>query len=142
MIRRLDSPAASGGFEVTEAGTLEDLFDGARRALLMTMLERPPERGERERVAQLSAPDLETLLARWIDELACFVRRDGFVPVRAELRIRGTGEESFSLHARLAGAPLDLEGHGRQGEVESATSRGVDMTSGNGRWYARVLLES
>jgi hypothetical protein len=43
MIRMLDH-TADVGFEL-EAPTLEDLFDEARQALLMTMFEEPPKRG-------------------------------------------------------------------------------------------------
>ena len=140
MIRMLDH-TADVGFEVAQAQTLEDLFDGARRALLVTMFERPPERGEEERVERLSAPDLETLLVRWINELVFFVQGDGFVPVRAGLRIREAGEGGFSLEARLAGAPLDLEGYGWQGEIKSATFHGLDVTSGSEGWYTRMILD-
>jgi SHS2 domain-containing protein len=60
MIRMLDH-TADVGFEVVEAPTLEDLFDETRQALLMTVFEESPERGEDEDSVWLSAPDLETL---------------------------------------------------------------------------------
>src|SRR3712207_5401850 len=100
MIRMLDH-TADVGFEVAQAPTLESLFDEARRALLMTMFEEPPERGEEKRSARLSAPDPETLLVRWINELVFFIQGDGFVPVRADIRVRETGEGSLALEAGL-----------------------------------------
>ena len=111
MIRMLDH-TADVGFEVAEAPRLEDLFDEARQALLMTVFEEPPEGGEYEDSVRLSAPDLETLLVRWINELVFLVQGDGFVPADADLRIKEAGEEGFSLEARLTGAPLNLEGYG------------------------------
>ena len=57
---------ADVGFELG-ASTLEDLFDEARRALLMVVFERPPEVGEDEAEILLSAPDRETLLVRWLN---------------------------------------------------------------------------
>src|SRR5918994_3348489 len=111
MIRMLDH-TADVGFEVVEAPTLEDLFDEARQALLMTVFEESPERGEDEDSVRLSAPDLETLLVRWINELVFFIQGDGFVPVSADLRIQRDEVEGFYLTARLTGAPLDLEGYG------------------------------
>jgi SHS2 domain-containing protein len=137
MIRMLDH-TADVGFEVG-APTLETLFDEARRALLMTMFERPPERGEGERPVRLSAPDLETLMVRWINELVYLVQGDGFVPVRADIRI--SGEEGLSLEALLAGAPLDLEGYGWQGEIKSATFHGLDVVHTSEGWNARVILD-
>ena len=139
MIRMLDH-TADVGFEM-EAPTLESLFDEARRALVMTVFEQPPERGEDEDSVRLSAPNLETLLVRWINELVFFIQGDGFVPVRADIEIREAGEGSFSLEARLAGAPLDLEGYGWQGEIKSATFHGLEVTRGGEGWQAQVILD-
>jgi SHS2 domain-containing protein len=140
MIRMLDH-TADVGFEVVEAPTLEDLFDEARQALLMTVFERPPKKGEEERPVRLSAPDLETLLVRWINEIVFFIQGDGFVPIGADIRIQEAGNGSFSLEARLTGAPLDLEGYGWQGEIKSATFHGLDVTSESGGWRARTILD-
>ncbi len=139
MIRMLDH-TADVGFEI-EAPTLETLFDEARRALVMTVFEQPPERGEDEDSVRLLAPNLETLLVRWINELIFFIQGNGFVTVRAEIEIREAGEGSFSLEARLAGAPLDLEGYGWQGEIKSATFHGLEVTRGGEGWQAQVILD-
>jgi len=139
MIRMLDH-TADVGFEL-EAPTLEDLFDEARRALLVTMFEEPPEGGEREHVVRLWASDRETLLVRWINELVFLVQDEGFVPVLADVRIEETGGGAFSLETSLTGAPLDLEGHGWRGEVKSATFHGLDVARGGEGWQARVILD-
>jgi SHS2 domain-containing protein len=140
MIRMLDH-TADVGFEVVEASTLENLFDEARQALLMTVFEEAPERGENEDSVRLSAPDLETLLVRWINELVFFIQGDEFVPVSADLRIQGDEEEGFYLTARLTGAPLDLEGYRWQGEIKSATFHGLEVTRGSSGWRAQVILD-
>jgi SHS2 domain-containing protein len=139
MIRMLDH-TADVGFEL-EAPTLEDLFDEARQALLVTMFEEPPEGGEREHVVRLWASDREALLVRWINELVFLVQDEGFVPVLADVRIEETGGGAFSLETSLTGAPLDLEGHGWQGEVKSATFHGLDVARGGEGWQARVILD-
>lgn len=139
MIRMLDH-TADVGFEL-EAPSLESLFDEARQALLLTMFERPPESREDEGSVRLSAPDLETLLVRWINELVFLVQDEGFVPAGADLRIREDSEEGFSLEAHLASAPLDLEGHGWQGEIKSATYHGLDVIRGGDYWQVRVILD-
>jgi SHS2 domain-containing protein len=140
MIRMFDH-TADVGFEVVEASTLENLFDEARQALLMTVFEESPERGENEDSVRFSAPDLETLLVRWINELVFSIQGDGFVPVSADLRIQGDEEEGFYLTARLTGAPLDLEGYGWQGEIKSATFHGLEVTRGSSGWRAQVILD-
>jgi SHS2 domain-containing protein len=139
MIRMFDH-TADVGFEL-EAPTLEVLFEEAPRALLMTVFERPPEKGESEHSVQLTAPDLETLLVRWINELVFLVQDDGFVPIHSGVRIEVLGGEDFSLEASLIGAPLDLEGHGWQGEIKSATFHGLDVRQAGEDWRARVILD-
>jgi SHS2 domain-containing protein len=139
MIRMLDH-TADVGFEL-ETPSLEALFDEARRALFMTIFERPPECGEEENSVRLTAPDLETLLVRWINELVFLMQGDGFVPVHSDVGIEVSGGEDFSLEASLTGAPLDLEGHGWLGEIKSATYHGLDVRQGDEGWQARVILD-
>src|SRR5215211_7583154 len=139
MIRMMDH-TADVGFELA-APSLERLFDEARQALLMTMFERPPDSGEDEGSMRLSAPDLETLLVRWINELVFFVQDEGFVPTGSDLRIGEAGEEGLSLEASLTGVPLDLGDHGWQGEIKSATFHGLDVRRGREGWQARVILD-
>ncbi len=140
MIRMLDH-TADIGFEVAEAPTLEALFDEARRALLMTVFEAPPESGEGENPIQLSAPDLETLLVRWVNELVFTIQDDGFVPIGAEIQVREDADEGFHLEGRLTGTPLDLEGHGWQGEIKSATFHGLHVTRESEGWRAQMILD-
>ncbi len=140
MIRMLDH-TADVGFEVAEAPTLENLFDEARQALLMTVFEEPPEGGEYEDSVRLSAPDLETLLVRWINELVFLIQGDGFVPTGAEMRIEEADERGFFLEACLTGASLDLEGYGWQGEIKSATFHGLEVTRDSSGWRAQMILD-
>jgi SHS2 domain-containing protein len=139
MIRMFDH-TADVGFEL-ETPTLESLFEEALLALLMTVFERPPESGEHEDSVRLSAPDLETLLVRWINELVFLIQGDGFVPVHSNVRIEESGGEDFSLEASLTGAPLDLERHGWQGEIKSATFHGLGVKQSGEYWQARVILD-
>ncbi len=139
MIEMLDH-TADVGFGL-RAPTLEELFEEARRALLMVVFERPPEEGKEENEIRLSAPDLETLLVRWLNELTYLVQDAGFVPVGAEIRIQKTDGMSLSLEARLAGAPRLLEEYGWQGEIKSATFHGLDIANDDEGWHARVILD-
>ncbi len=139
MIEMLDH-TADVGFGL-RASTLEELFEEARRALLMVVFERPPEEGKEEDEIRLSAPDLETLLVRWLNELTYLVQDAGFIPVGAEIRIQKTGGMGLSLEARLAGAPLLLEEYGWQGEIKSATFHGLDIAKDDEGWHARVILD-
>lgn len=139
VIEMLDH-TADVGFDLG-ASTLEDLFDEARRALLMVAFERPPQDGELEREIYLSAPDRETLLVRWLNELAYLIQDVGFVPVGASIRLDETGGAGRSLRASLAGAPVLLEEYGWQGEIKSATFHGLDVSNDDEGWHARVILD-
>ena len=140
MIRILDH-TADVGFEVAEAPSLEALFDEARQALLMMVFERSPEEGEGEELVRLLSPDLETLLVRWINELAFFIQGDSFVPTGVEMQIEEDDEGGFLLKARLTGAPLDLEGYDWQGEIKSATFHGLEVIRERSGWRAQVILD-
>ena len=88
-----------------------------------------------------SAPDLETLLVRWINELIYLVQEAGFVPASAKVGVREDGAEAFSVDAYFAGSPLDLEGYGWQGEVKSTTFHGLAVVYEEERWRAQVILD-
>jgi SHS2 domain-containing protein len=139
MIEMLDH-TADVGFEL-KAPTLEELFDEARRALLMVVFERPPEEGGDEGEIRLSSPNRETLLVRWLNELTYLIQDTGFVPTGAKIKIQETGGTHLSLVASLAGAPLDLEEYGWQGEIKSATFHGLDIANDDEGWHARVILD-
>jgi SHS2 domain-containing protein len=139
MIEMLDH-TADVGFDLG-ASTLEGLFDEARRALLMVAFERPPQDGGEEREVRLSAPDRETLLVRWLNELTYLIQDKGFVPASARIRLEETGLAGSSLIASLTGAPALLEEYGWQGEIKSATFHGLDVSSDDEGWHARVILD-
>ena len=139
MIEMLDH-TADVGFELG-ASTLEELFDEGRQGLLMVVFERPPRKGEDGRQIRLFAPDYETLLVRWLNELTYLIQDTGFVPTGAEIEIHKTEGTDLSLRASLAGAPLDLEEYGWQGEIKSATFHGLNVANDDEGWHARVILD-
>jgi SHS2 domain-containing protein len=139
MIEMLDH-TADVGFELG-ASTLEELFDEGRQGLLIVMFERPPQNGEEGRRVRLFAPDYETLLVRWLNELTYLIQDTGFVPTGAEIEIQKTGRTDLSLEASLVGAPLDLEEYGWQGEIKSATFHGLHVAYDDEGWHARVILD-
>jgi SHS2 domain-containing protein len=136
VIRMLDH-TADVGFEV-EAPSVEGLLEEALGGLLQVMFEAPPqEGGAEERTVELSAPDLETLLVRWLNELTFLVQGEGFVPVCAEVRVG----EGPSLRARLRGVPLDVARYGWQGEIKGATFHGLEVVRRDGALHAWVILD-
>jgi SHS2 domain-containing protein len=81
---------------------------------------------------RVSASDLPTLLAEWLNELVYLAEADGFVPervVRMEL-----GETS--LEATVAGqrsVPRNV--------VKAVTYNRLEIEETDGAWWARVVMD-
>ena len=138
-LRMLDH-TADVGFEV-EAGSLPALFEGAAKGLLQVMFEGPleAEPGDEHRL-RLEAESLETLLVRWLDELAYLVQTRGEVPLEAEVSLDRT-PAGWRLEARLATAPFDRVADRFAGEVKAATYHGLEIKQTGDRYRARVILD-
>lgn len=137
MVKPLDH-TADVGF-LLEAESLEGLFQAALKGLLSVMFQSPPEGGRRQRRIALEAEDLETLLVRYLNELIYLVQTKGFVPGKAQVKVRPQ-EGGYRLEATLFGEPFQ-EGFGFQGEVKSATFHGLKVEKEGGRWRAQVILD-
>ncbi|MDI3317108.1 MAG: archease [Bacillota bacterium] len=128
-----------------EAEGLPALFATVAEATLALLLERPPSGGRGRRRVLLSAPDLEGLLVRWVDEILFLVQTRAFVPARCSVRLEGPGPEGgWRLEARLAGSRLDRVAMGFRGEVKAATRHRLSVareTTAGGRWRARLFLD-
>jgi len=131
---------ADVGFEV-EAGSLAGVFEAAAAALLHVLFEgRLPRQGRRGERLALTAPDLETLMVRWLDELIYRVQTLGEVPVRTRVRLGAVPEEQ-RLEAELDLLPFE-EAHDRfAGEVKAATYHALEIKQIDGRYRARVILD-
>lgn len=138
-LRMLDH-TADVGFEV-EAGSLAALFEGAAKGLLEVMFEGPLEaEPDGERRLRLEAESLETLLVRWLDELAYLVQTRGEVPLGTEVLL-GRTPAGWRLEARLATVPFDRVADRFAGEVKAATYHGLEIEQAGGRYRARVILD-
>jgi len=131
---------ADVGFEVT-AASLAGVFEGAARALLGVIFEggSPAAKGERKEI-ELEAPELETLLVRWLDELIYRVQTLGEVPVQTRVRLE-PGEAGWRLSAELEVVPFARLANRFAGEVKAATYHGLRIEQEDGHWRARVILD-
>ncbi|WP_457632107.1 archease [Oceanithermus desulfurans] len=137
---RMLEHTADVGFEV-EADSLGGVFEAAAAALLRVLFEGElPRRGcRRERLA-LAAPDLETLMVRWLDELIYRVQTRGEVPVRTRVRLTAA-PEGRRLEAELDLLPFEEVRDRFAGEVKAATYHGLVVEEAEGRFRARVILD-
>ncbi len=130
---------ADVGF-VVRARSLPGLFYWAARGLLAELFEGPLPPGKEVRTLRLEAPDSETLLVRFLNELIYLVQTRGLVPSGFTLGI-GPGGEGCKLFARLLVLPFDAVAERFLGEVKSATFHGLRIEKEGGLYRASVVLD-
>lgn len=120
--------------------TLEALFAAAADALLAATLANPEDVAPREREPlQLSEPDVELLLLRFLNELI-FLRDARRLLLRAGgLRIECNGEAR--LAGELVGERIDPARHRLEADVKAATAHGLRIERAGAGWRASVTLD-
>ena len=86
---------------------------------------------ELERVVELEARDLPTLLALWLEELVFLADTEALVPERAEIVLVGSSLRAV-VHGRR-GTPRPL--------VKAVTLHRLHFAPEDGRWLGRVVLD-
>jgi SHS2 domain-containing protein len=127
---------ADTGIEV-EAGSLEELFEGAATAMFSLMMEGYEPGGDLEKMKiSLSAEDLEGLMFDWLNELLFTSDSKGMMLSNFGVSIFDT-----SLEAEFAGEPFDPAKHDTAAEVKAATYHQLTVQEWEGAWYARAILD-
>ena len=116
--------------------TLADVFAQAALGMVsfMSGLESIQEREVRE--VEVSAPDRETLLVAWLNELVYLFGVEGLLFRRFEV----LEVDDTHLRARCHGERLDRTRHRVTAEVKSATYHMLEVKK-NDSWHARVILD-
>ncbi len=133
------SHTADVGYRV-QAASLPGLFYWAGRGLLATMFERLPKKGEGKAAFELSAPDRETLLVRFLNELLYRIQTRGQVPVALRVRLL-PGGEGCQIRVRFSWVPFDRVAGAFLGEVKSATFHGLKIEKTEAGYAASVVLD-
>ncbi|MBI3185869.1 MAG: archease [Myxococcales bacterium] len=116
-----------------EAPSLEGLFAEAGRALAELLAGEPPvPKGQAERV-QLEAPDRQTLLADFVNELIFL--SETRKKVYSELEVERV--EGGALSARVRGAEPDS----LRTAVKAATFHRLEISEGPGGYSATLVLD-
>jgi SHS2 domain-containing protein len=83
------------------------------------------------------APDLELLLADWLNAVIYRMATERMLFSRFDVRI-----EAGQLHATIHGEPVDRQRHQPAVEVKGATYTGLSVTGdADGRWTARCVVD-
>lgn len=126
---------------VARADTLPGVFAAAAAALLHLTVEEPEALAEvAVRRLELSEPDAELLLLRFLNELVYLRDAEELLLRPRELRIEEASGE-VRLTAELVGEPFDPARHRPASEVKAATAHGLSLAP-NGRGFrATVTLD-
>ena len=125
---------------VAHGDTIEALFASAADALLAATVANPEDVAAREREpVQLSEPDVELLLLRFLNELVFLRDARGLLLRTGSLRITSNGEAR--LEGELVGERIDRERHRLEADVKAATAHGLRVERAGAGWRASVTLD-
>jgi SHS2 domain-containing protein len=121
--------------------TLPEVFAAAAEALLDATVEhREALHAAEERRLELTEPDLELLLLRFLNELIYLRDADGLLLRPRELRVEELPGQA-RLVAELVGERLDPARHHLRCDVKAATAHGLALAREGGRFRATVTLD-
>ena len=130
---------ADVGMQV-EASTLNQLFEEAGGGLFSFIIEDTSHvQLSREVKIELSAPDLESLMVDWLNELLYQFDANHFVFNQFEVKIERNGKLKLSAIAR--GEPLDLNRHPLAHDIKAVTYHHLKIEKRSQSWFADLILD-
>jgi SHS2 domain-containing protein len=93
-----------------------------------------------ERAIEQSDADLSALLFDWLSEVVYWKDAAGVVFREAPLTLTREGE-TWLLHARLIGAPVDRQTQELHDDVKGVTKHLYELKQTGSRWKVRVVLD-
>jgi SHS2 domain-containing protein len=118
-----------------EGASLEALFESAAQALYAVALEEASQQTSIERQVSLRAPDRETLLVQWLQELIYLMDVERFIGSVFAFESLGSTE----LHARIKGYTCNPVK--RAAEVKAATHHQAAVRRTQEGWTACILFD-
>jgi protein archease len=122
---------------VARGRTMAELLTHAAEGLVDLMVDPRGLRADTPIEVSVSAPDRESLVVSWLNELLYLLDTRRFLP--REYRIREVSDTS--LRAELAGDTIDPRRHTLRRMVKAATYHGLQLTHTDGQLEARVILD-
>lgn len=116
--------------------TPEQAFEQAALALTAVVTDPAAVRGHDPVAVDCEAPDLETLLADWLNALIFEMATRGWLFNRFSVRIEGR-----RLHGRAWGEPVDVARHEPAVEVKGATFTCLRVAEQRGGWVAQCVVD-
>jgi SHS2 domain-containing protein len=117
--------------------TPEVAFEQAALAMTAAIVDPTSVRPEQRVAIACNAPDIELLLAEWLNALVYEMATRRMLFGRFEVRIRGT-----KLTAQAWGEPVEINRHQPSAEVKGATLSELKVRAQpNGSWLAQCIVD-
>lgn len=127
---------ADAGIVAYGAG-LPELFANAALGMFSLMVDTSGVRQVESRDIRVEAPDLESLLVRWLTELLYYLDAEQLLFSRFEV----TGLTETTLTARAHGEQIDPQRHDLGFAVKAVTRHMLEITRRNGGFGATILFD-
>jgi tRNA nucleotidyltransferase (CCA-adding enzyme) len=117
--------------------TPSEAFEQAALALTAVVLDPGQLTADQVRQVDCEAPDIELLLAEWLNQIIYLMATEHLLFCRYEVQL-----EDHRLHATLYGEKLDRQRHQPTVEIKGATytALAVQQTE-NGGWIAQTVVD-
>lgn len=133
--RLLEHPADLG--LEARGRSLSEAFEQAARGLTSVLVELEGVEAIQERTLELTAPDTESLLVRFLSEILFLYDAKGFLTARVEI-----GEFADTrLTAVARGEPIRPEKHRVRTDVKAITYHQLSIKHMGDEWIAAVYLD-
>jgi SHS2 domain-containing protein len=118
-------------------GTLAELFVRLARGLTELLVEDSRLAPRHSRALELSAPDAQSLLLAWLQEVLFWFSTERFVPVEYAL----AEVTPTALRGQVRGDTFDPARHAQGREVKAITRHLLQVTRANGAWRGQVIVD-
>jgi SHS2 domain-containing protein len=121
--------------------TLEESFENAAIATMEVMTDTSKVMPAVERIIELEAEDIGSLLYKWLEELIVEFDVSGLIYSRFNVTGIMAGEEGLKLKAVVAGEEFDNERHTQRTGVKSVTYHMMEVNELDEGYMLRFVLD-
>ncbi len=118
--------------------TLEEAFENAAKAMFSVMVDLRRVRPLKEFHVVAEAPDTETLLVEWLNQLLALAHLEGYLFADFGVKI---SEDGTRLEGYARGEPVDRHRHEIAVEVKGATYAMLEVGKEGGRYKAQCVVD-
>lgn len=93
------------------------------------------------RDVKLNAPDLESLLVQWLEELLYLFETEGLLFCRTAVQLQDLSRGDLFLEAELRGEPYDATRHPLETAIKAVTYHALEISHLGEDWQARVIFD-